>query len=305
MQVSLSMAPGTWGVESPRDPANPPWPAVLSEIAEIGFDGIELGPLGYLPENRALLRSELASRSLSLVAGFVMEPFHEPSRRAAIRDVAERTCALLDDMGAAHLVLIEAIVPARALHAGRFDDAPRLEDARWRLMLGAIDEVALLAAEHGLEATFHPHAGTYVEFADEVARLVAELDGAVGLCLDTGHCAYSGIDPVALFRAHSARVRYLHFKDARNDVLARCHEDGLGFADAVAAGVFCPLGRGNVDFVGFRDVLADSDYQGWATVEQDRLPGAGDPRADAQASLDHLRRVGIGFPSPVVEGGAT
>jgi inosose dehydratase len=305
MQVHISTAPGSWGVESAQDPANPPWPAVLSEMADIGFEGAELGPFGYLPAEAGVLRNELDARSLSLVAGFVMEPFHEPTRQAAILDTAKRTCALLRGAGARCLVLIEALAPERASRAGRFDAAPRLDDAGWQRMTAAIHEVVRVAVDHDLQATFHPHAGTYVEFADEIERLMADLDEPVGLCLDTGHCVYSGIEPVELLLAHGQRVRHLHLKDVHGDALARCRAEGLGFADAVAAGVFCAVGTGNVDFLALREALADVGYQGWATVEQDRLPGTGQPRADAEASLKHLRRVGIASPVPTVIDGAS
>ncbi|HEX7299596.1 MAG TPA: sugar phosphate isomerase/epimerase [Solirubrobacteraceae bacterium] len=305
MRVQISAAPGTWGVESPCDPANPPWRRLLSEIADIGFEGTELGPLGYLPDTSDVLARELASRSLSLVAGFLMEPFHEPARRGAIVEVAERTCRLLRDAGARRLVLMEALVPSRMSGAGRSDEAPRLDDARWRRMVAAVEEVVHVAVGHGLQTTFHPHAGTYVEFVDEIEHLMADLDDAIGLCLDTGHCVYAGIDPVEMLCTYGSRVRHLHVKDADEDVLARCLADGMGFADAVAAGVFCALGRGDVDFGAFCEGLRAIGYEGWATVEQDRLPNAGRPRVDAEASLEHLRRVGIASRSLVVGGGSS
>lgn len=299
MQVRIATAPGTWGVESAGDPANPPWRTVLSEIAGVGFEGTELGPHGYLPERSGPLRDELDARSLCLVAGFVMEPFHDPRSHARILEVARRTCALLRDAGAARVVLIEALAPERLPWAGR-SAAPRLDGARWQGMVAAIEEVGRVAAQHDLQATFHPHAGTYVEFADEVERLMGELDDDIGLCVDTGHCAYAGIDPVDLLRAHGERVRHLHLKDVRADQLARCLAGGLAFTDAVAAGVFSPLGVGDVDFVATRNALMEIDYQGWATMEQDRRPGDPRARADAAASLDHLCRVGIASSTPTL-----
>jgi inosose dehydratase len=293
MQVRTSTAPVTWGVESSDDPANPPWSFVLSEIADLGFEGTELGPLGYLPDRPAALREELAARSLCLVAGLVMEPFHQAARRLRLLDVARRTCALLRTVGAGRVLLIEALVPERTSCAGRSAEAPRLDDGRWRDMVRLIEEVADLVRRADLEAAFHPHAGTYVEFADEVERLMEDLDDGVGLCVDTGHAVFAGVDPVDLLRAHGERVRHLHVKDVRGDVLARCRAEGVDFADAVAAGAFCPLGAGEVDFAAVRDALDELSYRGWVTMEQDRLPGDAQASADAAASLEHLRRVGI------------
>jgi inosose dehydratase len=293
MQVRMSAAPGTWGIESPGDPANQPWSLVLSEIADVGFDGTELGPLGYLPERPGCLRQELAERSLRLAAGFVMEPFHEAARQVRILDVARRTSAILRDAGGELLVLIGSLVPERAGCAGRTAEASRLDDRRWRDMVRLIEEVAAVGRDEELEVVFHPHVGTYVEFADELARLMDDVDDAVGLCVDTGHAAYAGVDPVVLLRAYGERVRHLHVKDVRRDVLGRCHADRRGFADAVAAGVFCPLGSGVVDFTAVRNALDELGYRGWATLEQDRLPGDARASLDARTSLEHLRRVGI------------
>lgn len=298
----MATAPGSWGVEPPGDPNAPPWEEVLDEIAAAGFAGVELGPVGYLPEEPGRLTTELAARHLQLAGGYVMEPFHSRRSQADVLATARRTCRILAGGGARHLVLIEALEPARSVTAGRASAAPRLDAGGWTALLDTVHEIAGLAAgEFGLETAFHPHVGTYVEFRDEIERLLAGTDpDLVGLCVDTGHFAYVGLDPADLLRQHADRVRYLHVKDVRGDTLAGARARHLTFEDAVAAGVFCPLGEGAVDFMAVRHALEDIDYAGWATFEQDRL--IGDPRAkpDAEASLEHLRRVGIAVePSPI------
>jgi inosose dehydratase len=62
----------------------------------------------------------------------------------------------------------------------------------------------------------------------------------------------------------------------------------------VAAGVFCPLGEGVVDFEALRIALDEHGFEGWGTVEQDRLPtDTGSPARQAADSLRHLRTVGL------------
>jgi inosose dehydratase len=37
----------------------------------------------------------------------------------------------------------------------------------------------------------------------------------VGLCLDTGHLAFGGADPVDVAETYAARITHLHLKDVR------------------------------------------------------------------------------------------
>ena len=94
----------------------------------------------------------------------------------------------------------------------------------------------------GCDPVVHPHVGGYIEFEDEVERLVADTD--LDLCIDTGHFAYAGIDPVAAIERYADRLGHIHFKDIRPDVLARVDAEGLDFWEAIEAGVFCPIGEG-------------------------------------------------------------
>ena len=70
------------GIEPGADPDRAPWQLVLDEVAAAGFDGIELGPIGYLPTDPERLSAELASRGLRLAAGYLMKRSTTPHRRA-------------------------------------------------------------------------------------------------------------------------------------------------------------------------------------------------------------------------------
>jgi inosose dehydratase len=292
MQVRIANAPTSWGVEDPEDRANPPWERLLSEVAGAGYAGTELGPLGYLPDEPAALRRELAERGLELVGGYVFEPLHTPAGAERALELARRTCDLLAAAGAVHLVIIQGFTRERERGAGRPGAAAPLSEEEWRVLLPSVEQLARVAADHGLIGVFHPHAGTHVEFEEEIERLAAATN--VPLCIDTGHCAYAGIDPVALYRRHAERVAYFHLKDVDRERLDDALSARLSFEEAVAERVFCPLGSGIVDFAALGAALAERDFRGWATVEQDRLPT--DSRAPAEhaaASLAHLREAGL------------
>jgi inosose dehydratase len=290
MQLRIANAPTSWGVEDPEDGANPPWDRLLNELAIAGYAGTELGPFGYLPTDPERLRRELGDRDLALVGGYVFEPLDSLAGVAAALEVGRRTCELLAAAGGTHLVIIQGFTPDRERAAGRPGAAAPLDDAGWATLVEGVDQLARLATEHGLVGVFHPHAGTHVEFEDEIDRLVAGTD--VALCIDTGHCAYAGIDPVGLIGRLGDRVAYLHLKDIDRDRLRAALALELSFEEAVGERVFCPLGEGVVDFAALAGVLGD--YEGWATVEQDRLPTDSTAPADhAAASLAHLRAAGL------------
>ena len=93
--VRLATGPVTWGVDFADAPGNPPWQEVLDEIAASGLGALELGPVGYLPEDPAALRAALAGRGLTAVGSFVFDDLHDPARAGAVVAAARRACAAI------------------------------------------------------------------------------------------------------------------------------------------------------------------------------------------------------------------
>jgi inosose dehydratase len=284
--IRLATGPVTWGVDFADAPGNPPWDHVLDEIAASGIGALELGPVGYLPEHPAALREALDSRGLTAVGSFVFDDFHDPSRGPQLAAATERAARAIAAAGGEVLLLIDRPAPERAATAGRSLDARRLDDREWSAMLDAIRRCAAVAEDHGLRPAFHPHTGSYVEYEDEIERLLDDSD--LALCLDTGHAAYAGIEAERALVAYGPRIAHVHLKDVRADVVER----GLGFWAALEAGVFCPLGDGVVDLSAVLAALDDIGYDGYATIEQDRIPGSGSPLDDLAASQRVLSAAG-------------
>jgi inosose dehydratase len=275
--LELGTGPVSFGVDFAGAPDNPPWPAVLDGIAAAGYRWTELGPIGYLPEDVA---PQLEERGLGLTAGFVFEPLHDPARHAAATAAARTVAGRVARLGGRFLVIIDAVSPERSRTAGRAAVARRLDRHGAAALRRLVREIAAIAHAFGLRPVVHPHAGTHIEFEDEVEPL---LDWAE-LCLDTGHWLYAGQDPVRAYERWADRIPYLHLKD-----LDRGRRDG-DFWKSVRAGAFRPLGEGDLDAAALLRALERHGFAGWAIVEQDRVPG-GDPVADLVASRRHLESV--------------
>ena len=296
MSIKIGNAPCSWGVEFADDPRNPSWRSVLSDCAEAGYKGIELGPVGFMPEDPIRLSEALDQFGLELIGGVVFRAFHDVDQWEDVLDGAKRTCAALKAHGAKHFVLIDSISPRRAPTAGRASEAEQMDKSEWTAYRDRLVHVARMGAEeYGLIPELHPHAGGYMDFEPEVERFLEEVDGdVVKLCLDTGHCTYAGFDPVAFMRRHMERITYVHFKSTDPKVKAQVIENRTGFYDACGQGIFCTLEQGEVDLAAVRDLLLSSRFEGWCTVEQDCDPTLNpDSLGDARKNREYLERIGF------------
>ncbi|WP_343115703.1 sugar phosphate isomerase/epimerase family protein [Ostreiculturibacter nitratireducens] len=296
MTIRIGNAPCSWGVEFPDDPRNPPWRQVLKECAEAGYRGIELGPVGFMPEDPAILSEALDENGLTLIGGVVFRPFHDPEKWDEVMDGATRTCKALVAHGAKHLVLIDSISPRRAPTAGRPAEAEQMDKAEWTAFRDRIAHVAKMGAEdYGLTVGIHAHAAGFIDFEPELERLLDEVDDNIlKICFDTGHHSYAGYDPVAFMKRHMPRISYMHFKDIDPKVKARAVAHRTDFYEACGQGIFCNLGKGDVDFPVVRQVLLDAGFGGWCTVEQDCDPTLDvRPLDDARANREYLESIGF------------
>ncbi len=294
--IKIGNAPCSWGVEFADDPRNPSWETVLDECKAAGYHGIELGPVGFMPEDPARLADALAARDLELIGGVLFRPFHDPAQWEDVLDGAERTCKALKAHGAQHLVLIDSISPRRAPTAGRPNEAEQMDAAEWAAFAGRIDHVVQMGhGDYGLTVSIHPHAGGFCDFLPEVERLLGETDPEIlHLAIDTGHSHYAGFDPLPVMQKYLDRIDYIHFKDIAPDVKQQVIARRTDFYEACAQGIFCNLGEGETDFAGVRDLLVESGYRGWCTVEQDCDPtGETSPISDARANREFLRTIGF------------
>ncbi len=298
--IQVASAPVSWGImEDCELPQDYSYARVLDEIAAAGFLGTELGPYGFLPPEPERLRRELSARGLSLCSAFVAAPLANRGAVQAALQQVQKTAALIATAGATMLILSDEMTPQRSAVSGRRAEANQQSwtDEEWKHVTESVRRVAEACRPFGLGVAFHHHVGSHVETPEEVERLLHEIPAnEMNLCLDTGHYAYGGGDPVELLRRFPGRTTWLHFKDVDRERLREARQSKLDFHAAVKHGVFAPLGEGVVNFSEVLRLLAEQHYRGWAVVEQDVLPGGVGtqaPLVNARAARDYLRGLGI------------
>ncbi len=288
MGVRIGINPLTWtNDDMPELGGETPLEVCLSETAQAGYAGIELG--NKFPRQAYKLKPILARHRLALVSGWY-------SGRLLTRSVAdekkevENHLSLLSAMGCGVIVFAEV---SGCIHGERKTPLlrrPMLAAADWPAFGKRLTEMAKYLAGRGLRMAFHHHMGTVVQSAEDVARLMEHTGDEVGLLLDTGHLTFAGADPVRIAADYAARVNHVHCKDIRADVLARARAEDWSFLDAVLAGTFTVPGDGCVDYAAVLAPLAKAGYAGWLVVEAEQDPAKAHPLTYARMGFEYLKK---------------
>jgi inosose dehydratase len=293
--IAVASAPVSFGafeVTVGIDPYVPDAISVLDAVQRDGYEGIDLGPIGFLGSKNDL-RERLRARGLRLSGGYVAMPFSDPAGVDA--GVAELQTMLdifdtvksLKGAPAPKPTLADAGSGARRSAPGRAhsDRGLGLQPEGWDRLAANLQVAIGVCRARGYEPTFHHHAGTYVEAPWEIDELLARSD--IGLCLDTGHLALGGGDPVRAVKDWGPRINHIHLKDIRRAVIDAAIQEGAGMMDVWRRGAFCRLGTGDLDIDTILRGVRALDYGGWLVVEQDMIPGP-ETSTDA-AALDQDR----------------
>jgi inosose dehydratase len=292
--IRVGSAPDSWGVWFPEDPQQTPYQRFLDEVADAGYEWIELGPYGYLPTDPQQLADELAARNLKLSAGTVFEHLHQPDSWDAVwnqvRDIAYLTAAA----GGRHVVVIPEMW--RDPSSGAVLEPRILTDDQWAAKTRSVDELGkAMFEQYGVALQYHPHADSHVGSQDEVFRFLESTDPQyVNLCLDTGHISYCGGDNLAIIAKYPSRIGYLHLKQVDPAVIAKVEAQDLPFGEAVRLGAMIEPPLGVPDLPPLLDAVDQLDIDIFAIVEQDLYPCAVDvPLPIAQRTRKYLGSCGI------------
>jgi len=287
MVVQIGINPITWTNDDvPELGGSVPLETCLEETAAAGYAGTELG--GKFPRSASALAPILDSFGLRLVSGW----FDGGILDREIEDEWGRILphlTLLRDLGCKVVVYADT---SRGRHDGIFQPIskrPVLPDDEWPVYGRKLTLLAERMADFGIAMAFHHHMGTIVETDREVDRLMASTGDAVGLLFDTGHCLFSGGNPVSLLRRHIGRVNHFHCKDVRLPILTTARSTDMSFMDAVLAGIFTVPGDGCVDFPSLLSELHAANYDGWLVVEAEQDPAKATPIVYAKLGYRNLR----------------
>ena len=298
--IQVANAPCSWGaLEFELEGESLGYQQVLDEMVETGYAGTELGDWGFMPSVPTELSKVLLNNKLELLGAFVPVALADANAHKAGIDLALKTAGLMHEAGYTDAFIVLAdengSVDERTKNAGRITPAMGLSEEQWRTFASGAEQVARAVKEsYGMRCVFHHHCGGYVETPQEVARLMELTDSSLlGLCLDMGHYAFGGGDPVEALEKYYSRIWHVHFKDFDPRVGLDARKDAYDYFKSVESGVFCELGKGNVDFQAIVNMLNSKGYDGWIVVEQDVLPGMGSPKICANNNRNYIKSLGL------------
>jgi inosose dehydratase len=272
-KLRLGTAPDSWGVWFPSDPHQVTWYVYLDEIARVGYVYTELGPQGFMPQDPAQLRDELAQRGLTVCGGTVFAGLHKgaDALEKAIGDFG-REAALLAAVGAEYLVHLPE--QYTDMHTGEATQSGDIDPEQWKNLVTGTDELAkVIYHEYGVKLVFHPHVDTHVDTQERIERFLSDTNpDYVNLCLDTGHVSYCDGDNIEIVERFPERITYVHLKSVDPVVRARALAENMPLSDAVKLGVMCEPPYGEPDMPPFLDALAGLDREIYAVIEQDLYP---------------------------------
>ncbi len=289
-KVKLGIAPIAWTNDDMPDlGAENTFEQCVSEMALAGFTGSEVG--NKYPKDPEVLKKALELRGMEICnqwfSSFLLtKPFEE----------VERDCraqlSFLKAMGAKIIGFSEQSYSVQGqMDTPVFGHKYVLKDQEWQVLCEGLNRLGKIALEeYGIHLTFHHHMGTVVQSLEETDRLMEGTDPEyVSLLFDSGHFAYCGEDPVAIVKKYIGRIRHVHLKDIRPEVVQRVKEENLSFLQGVREGAFTIPGDGCVDFPAIFKVLEENDYEGYMLVEAEQDPAKANPLEYAIRARKYIR----------------
>lgn len=275
-KVSLAIAPIAWTNDDLPDlGAENTFEQCVSEMALSGFKGSEIG--NKYPKDVETLKHKLDVRGLRICNAWFSSLLLSEGYEATIEAFIKHR-DFLHALGAKVIGASEQGNSIQGKALSIFGDKPVYTDEQWALIAKGFNEMGRLAKEKGMYFTVHHHMGTGVQTEEEIDKLMEITDpDLVYLLYDTGHLSFSGEDAIGVLKKYVNRVKHVHLKSIRQDVINEGKEKGWSFLDCVRAGSFTVPGDGDFDFTPVFDILDEAGYEGWVVVEAEQDPAKANP----------------------------
>lgn len=290
--IRIGINPISWSNDDlPSLGGETPLETALSEGAEIGYQGFELG--GKFPQDPRSLKAKLAEYGVACVSGWYSGQLAEGSLADEIANCVAHM-SKLQVQGCKVVVYGEVAGSIQGSIDVPLSKRPRFTlDAQWQAYAAKLNAFGEhLKAAYGITLAYHHHMGAYVESPADIDRLMAETNENVGLLFDTGHAYFGGAtDPVTLLKKHLKRIVHVHCKDVRPQVIATARNDGWSFLNGVINGTFTVPGDGVIDFDAVLTTLHGAGYEGWLVVEAEQDPAVAPSYEYAKKGFDTLKGI--------------
>lgn len=288
--VKLGIAPIAWTNDDMPDlGAENTFEQCVSEMALAGFTGCEVG--NKYPKDPAVLKAALDLRGLTIAnqwfSSFVLS---KPMEEVEKDFIAQ--CKFLKAIGADTIGASEQSYSIQGqMHTPVFECKYVMVQKEWERFAKGMNRLGEIADSMGMKLVYHHHMGTVVQTAAEIDKMMDMTDpDKFSLLFDSGHLAYCGEDYVEVLKRHVKRVKHVHLKDIRPDVVKKVKDEKLSFLQGVRAGAFTVPGDGCIDFAPIFDILDAAGYKGWMIVEAEQDPAKANPLECALKAREYIRK---------------
>ena len=290
-KVKLGIAPIAWTNDDMPDLGKEnTFEQCVSEMALAGFTGSEVG--NKYPKDPEVLKKALELRGVEICnqwfsSFLITKPFEEVEKEFRAQ------LAFLKAMGAKVIGASEQSYSVQGqLDTPIFGHKYEMNDQEWDTFCTGMNKLGKIAKEeYGIALTFHHHMGTVVQSLAEVDRMMENTDPEyVSLLFDTGHFTYCGEDPLEVVKKYVHRIKHVHLKDIRPEVVEQVKKENMSFLAGVRAGAFTIPGDGCINYDPIFKVLEEAGYEGYMVVEAEQDPAIANPLEYAKMARAYVNK---------------
>lgn len=273
----MEKCPVAYQVYSAREEAKADLLHVLTQLKEMGYDGVEFA--GFYDHSAQEVAQMLQKTGLTAISSHV--PY------AQMLEDMEAVIAYHKEIGCKYI----AIPHLRA------EDRPGGEG--FAAVIRNIYKFGRMCRENGIQLLYHNHDFEFVTVSGQYGLdflYDAVCPELLKTEIDVCWVKYAGEDPAAYVRKYAGRAPVLHLKDYVGRKEGSAAPYGLiGEKEAEENGKiafeFRPVGYGCQDIAAVVEAGLDAGVE-WFVVEQDKSEGR-TPLEAAKLSIDTLRKIGL------------